>query len=248
GRLGADGYALGQATSGRFDRDIERWLFDGPDARAGVHGTTSGGYASLAVEAGRHLHRGAWRLTPYLGADHVRMRSDGFEAWGSALRPAPARAQGGRPPGPRGPARPPRRARRKPPRLVGMAADPAGRGLRAAGQPRRDRQLVAAAAGRRREAGRPGRPRPRHLAGPRWSPGAGRRPALRTARRRPHGAPAIPAGVLNGTRKGWTVGTGAGAGTLPPSPMAGWRGAAAGHSPVTAGSKPGTQARPPQEL
>lgn len=85
GRLGADGYALGQATSGRFDRDIERWLFDGPDARAGVHGTTSGGYASLAVEAGRHLHRGAWRLTPYLGADHVRMRSDGFEEWGSAF-------------------------------------------------------------------------------------------------------------------------------------------------------------------
>src|SRR5690606_41801054 len=38
-----------------------------------------------AVAAGRHLHRGARRLTPYLGADHVRMRSDGFEEWGSAF-------------------------------------------------------------------------------------------------------------------------------------------------------------------
>src|SRR5690606_32707004 len=65
GRLSGDGYALGHVSAGRFDRDIERSLFDGADAHAGVHGAYSGRHASLGVEAGRHLRLGAWRLAPW---------------------------------------------------------------------------------------------------------------------------------------------------------------------------------------
>ncbi|WP_238346248.1 autotransporter serine protease [Luteimonas saliphila] len=85
GRLSADGYVATHAGFGRFDRDIERWLFAGADARAGVFGAYSGGYASVGAEAGRHLRLGAWRLTPYLGADHVRVQNDGFAEWGSGF-------------------------------------------------------------------------------------------------------------------------------------------------------------------
>src|SRR5690606_8578720 len=92
GRLAADGYALGHVGAGRFDRDIERRLFAGDDARRGVFSAYSGSHTSLGIEAGRHQRLGEWRLTSYLGADHVRLRSDGFEERGSgfALRADPA--------------------------------------------------------------------------------------------------------------------------------------------------------------
>src|SRR5690606_20426990 len=81
-----DGYAASHLVVGRFDRDIERRLFDGADARAGVSSAYSGRYSSLGMEAGRHQRLGEWQLTPYVGADHVRLDNQGFEEWGSALR------------------------------------------------------------------------------------------------------------------------------------------------------------------
>ncbi|MDH5834219.1 autotransporter serine protease [Luteimonas kalidii] len=88
GRVSASGYALAQASTGRFDRDIERHLFAGEDARAGVFTGYAGDVSSLGLEAGRQLHLGDWQVTPYVGADHVRVSHDGFEEWGSgyALR------------------------------------------------------------------------------------------------------------------------------------------------------------------
>ena len=92
GRLSGEGYAAGQLATGRFDRDIERHLFAGGDARRGAFSAYSGSYTSLGVEAGRHWRPGEWQFTSYLGADHVRLRSDGFEEHGSgfALRAEPA--------------------------------------------------------------------------------------------------------------------------------------------------------------
>src|SRR5690606_28478246 len=85
GRLWADGYAASHLAVGRFDRDIERRLFNGADPRAGVSSAYSGRYSSLGLEAGRHQRLGKWQLTPYVGADHVRLDNQGFEEWGSAL-------------------------------------------------------------------------------------------------------------------------------------------------------------------
>ncbi|WP_457021148.1 S8 family serine peptidase [Luteimonas sp. A611] len=85
GRLSADAYATGQLTTGRYDRDIERWLFAGADARTGVSSAYAGSYTSLGTEAGRRLQLGEWQLTPWLGVDHVRLHSDGFEEWGSGF-------------------------------------------------------------------------------------------------------------------------------------------------------------------
>src|SRR5690606_39888370 len=51
GRLWADGYAASQLAVGRFDRDIERRLLNGADARAGVVSAYSGRYPSLGLEA-----------------------------------------------------------------------------------------------------------------------------------------------------------------------------------------------------
>ena len=92
GRLSGEGYAMAQLAAGRFDRDIERRLFAGGADRSGVFSAYSGQHASLGIEAGRHQRLGEWRLTSYLGADHVRLRSDGFEERGSgfALRADPA--------------------------------------------------------------------------------------------------------------------------------------------------------------
>ncbi|MDH5829280.1 S8 family serine peptidase [Luteimonas sp. M1R5S18] len=95
GRVSAHGYALATAGTGRFDRDIERQLFTGEDARAGVSSGYAGDVATVGVEAGRQLHLGGWQLTPYVGADMVRVSQDGFEEWGSgyALRTRAASLQ-----------------------------------------------------------------------------------------------------------------------------------------------------------
>lgn len=95
GRVSEHGYALATAGTGRFDRDIERQLFTGEDARAGVSSGYAGDVATVGVEAGRQLHLGGWQLTPYVGADMVRVSQDGFEEWGSgyALRTRAASLQ-----------------------------------------------------------------------------------------------------------------------------------------------------------
>ncbi len=85
GRMSADGYVAAHLASGRFDRGIERRLFAGDDARPGVFAAYSGRYGSLELEAGRHRELGDWRLTPYVGAGHARMRNDGFAEWGSGF-------------------------------------------------------------------------------------------------------------------------------------------------------------------
>lgn len=85
GRLFEAGYAAAQAGVGRFDRDIERRLFAGEDARTGVFGAYSGSVSTFGIEAGRHHRFGELQVTPYLGADHVRLDSDGFREWGSSL-------------------------------------------------------------------------------------------------------------------------------------------------------------------
>ena len=79
------GYAAASLSTGRFDRGIERRLFAGDAARAGVFAAYSGGYTSLDLEAGRHQRLGDWQLTSYLGASHVGMRQDGFAEWGSGF-------------------------------------------------------------------------------------------------------------------------------------------------------------------
>ncbi|MDH7451832.1 S8 family serine peptidase [Luteimonas composti] len=85
GRMSHAGYAAASLSTGRFDRGIERRLFAGDAARAGVFAAYSGGYTSFDVEAGRHQRLGDWQLTSYLGASHVGMRQDGFAEWGSGF-------------------------------------------------------------------------------------------------------------------------------------------------------------------
>jgi len=85
GRLFDDGYAAAHAGVGRFDRDIERRLFAGEGTRAGVFGAYSGSFSNFGIEAGRHHRLGELRVTPHLGADHVRLDSDGFREWGSGF-------------------------------------------------------------------------------------------------------------------------------------------------------------------
>lgn len=82
GWLRGRAYLLGQATTGRFQRDIERRLFAG-DGMAGVSSRYDGGYTAASAEAGYRLDVAGVALTPYVAAEHVRMRSDGFNEGGA---------------------------------------------------------------------------------------------------------------------------------------------------------------------
>lgn len=82
GRVLGDAWLIGQAGSGRFQRDIERRLFAG-DRTSGVSSRYSGNYTMASVEAGYRVHAGGFALSPYLGAEHVRLRSDGFNEGGA---------------------------------------------------------------------------------------------------------------------------------------------------------------------
>ncbi|NYZ63163.1 S8 family serine peptidase [Luteimonas deserti] len=75
------GYIAGQLGSGRFERDMQRQLFAGADWQ-GVSARYSGRYTQAAVEAGRRWHVGGAEFGPYLGAEQVRLRSDGFDELG----------------------------------------------------------------------------------------------------------------------------------------------------------------------
>ncbi|UNK43824.1 S8 family serine peptidase [Luteimonas sp. S4-F44] len=78
--LGA-GYAMLQLGSGRFDRDLQRTLYTGAMPQ-GVSTRYAGQYTQAAIEAGRHWRIGAAEVGPYAGAEHVRLRSDGFDELG----------------------------------------------------------------------------------------------------------------------------------------------------------------------
>ncbi len=81
GRMVGNGYVMGQMGSGRFDRNLQRQLFGGAEAQ-GVATQYSGHFSTVAGEAGYHWRRGNGEIAPYVGAEHVRLRSDGFEELG----------------------------------------------------------------------------------------------------------------------------------------------------------------------
>jgi len=76
-----DSYVMAQLGSGRFDRDMQRQLFDGADWQ-GVSTRYTGSYTQAAVEAGHQWRVGATAFGPYVGAEQVRLRSDGFDERG----------------------------------------------------------------------------------------------------------------------------------------------------------------------
>jgi autotransporter-associated beta strand protein len=84
GRLFGDAYVFGQAGSGRFQRDIERRLYAGAGApSAGVSSRYGGDYSAASVEAGYRFDLAGAALTPYVGLDHARLRSEGFSEGGA---------------------------------------------------------------------------------------------------------------------------------------------------------------------
>ena len=76
-----DAYVMAQLGSGRVERDLQRQLFAGTDWQ-GVSTRYAGHVSQVAVEAGRHWRLGATELAPYVGAERVHLRSDGFEELG----------------------------------------------------------------------------------------------------------------------------------------------------------------------
>ncbi len=80
-RTFGDGYLLAQLGTGRFERDMQRSVFAGLDWQ-GVSTRYAGRYSQAAVEAGRQWRLGAVALAPYVGAEQVRLRSDGFDEIG----------------------------------------------------------------------------------------------------------------------------------------------------------------------
>lgn len=82
GWVRGDAWLLGQAGTGRFERDIERRLFGG-DRFEGVSSRYSGDYTTASIEAGYRFDAAGFAVSPYLGAEHVRLRSDGFSEGGA---------------------------------------------------------------------------------------------------------------------------------------------------------------------
>lgn len=82
GWVQGNGWLLGQVGSGRFERDIERRLFAG-DTVSGVSSRYAGDYATASIEAGYRFRTAGFAVAPYLGAEHVRLDSDGFSEGGA---------------------------------------------------------------------------------------------------------------------------------------------------------------------
>lgn len=78
--LGA-AYTLGQLGFGNVNRQIERNLQLGED-RSSAFSDYSGSYLSGNLEAGYRWGHAAASLTPYMGLDYVRLRSEGFRESG----------------------------------------------------------------------------------------------------------------------------------------------------------------------
>lgn len=76
-----DGYVLGQAGLGRYDRRIDRGLLLGSD-RHGVHAGYAGDFVAASAEAGYRFGGAGFGITPYLGAEHARVQGDGFSEQG----------------------------------------------------------------------------------------------------------------------------------------------------------------------
>ncbi|WP_101926691.1 MULTISPECIES: S8 family serine peptidase [Luteimonas] len=81
GRALGNGYLMAQVGTGRFDRDLQRTVFAGADWQ-GVSTRYAGRTASAAAEAGYRLRVGRGEIAPYVGADHLRLHSDGFDERG----------------------------------------------------------------------------------------------------------------------------------------------------------------------
>ncbi|GHH51896.1 S8 family serine peptidase [[Pseudomonas] boreopolis] len=81
GRRGDHLYALGQVGSGQVHRQIARELQFG-QARAETSVDYGARFFSASLEAGYRWQRAGLVLAPYLGADHVRIDSDGFSEQG----------------------------------------------------------------------------------------------------------------------------------------------------------------------
>ncbi|WP_114997478.1 S8 family serine peptidase [Xanthomonas campestris] len=78
--LGA-AYTLGQLGFGNVNRQIERNLQLGED-RSSAFSDYSGSYLSGNLETGYRWGHAAASLTPYMGLDYVRLRSEGFRESG----------------------------------------------------------------------------------------------------------------------------------------------------------------------
>ncbi|PPU69456.1 S8 family serine peptidase [Xanthomonas pisi] len=78
--LGA-AYTLGQLGLGNVNRQIERSLQLGED-RSSAFSDYSGSYLSGNLETGYRWGHAAASLTPYMGLDYVRLRSEGFRESG----------------------------------------------------------------------------------------------------------------------------------------------------------------------
>ncbi len=76
-----NGYVLGQAGFGQYQRELDRGLLLGAE-RAGVQARYGGRFLSGSVESGWRIGRGAAMLTPYVGAEYTRIDNDGFREQG----------------------------------------------------------------------------------------------------------------------------------------------------------------------
>ncbi|WP_115527395.1 S8 family serine peptidase [Xanthomonas arboricola] len=74
-------YTLGQLGFGNVNRQIERTLQLGED-RSSAFSDYSGSYLSGNLETGYRWGHAAAPLTPYMGLDYVRLRSEGFRESG----------------------------------------------------------------------------------------------------------------------------------------------------------------------
>lgn len=79
----ADRYLLGRAAFGHMDRYLQREVQLGA-ARFGTGSDYGERYMSLNVQAGQHLRLGEGVLTPYVGAQTLRLQRGGFEEAGAA--------------------------------------------------------------------------------------------------------------------------------------------------------------------
>ncbi len=82
GTASAKAYALGQLGAGRIERQMQRQLLLG-DRYAGTGSTYASRYLAAALEAGYRFGRADAALTPYVGADYVRLDRDGFVEGGA---------------------------------------------------------------------------------------------------------------------------------------------------------------------
>lgn len=82
GALAGKAYAVAQVGAGRVERQMQRQLLLG-DRYAGTGSEYASRYAAFGGEVGYRLGLAGAALTPYLGADYVRLDRDGFAEAGA---------------------------------------------------------------------------------------------------------------------------------------------------------------------